>query len=65
MKMLFKIIHFQIVNKDDFLKINSQRLSRGQSNIAAALRTVRLDVLGSTANRPEVADVVIALIGGW
>ena len=47
------------------LQIESVQWTGGQSNIAAALRTVRCHVLGTTANRPEAEDVIVVMIGGW
>ena len=46
------------------LQIESLQWIGGGSNIVDALRSVRLDVLGSVSNRPGVEDIVIVMIGG-
>ena len=46
-------------------QITSLRWEGGHSDTAAAIRTVRQDVLSSTANRLSVEDIVIVVIGGW
>ena len=46
------------------LQIESLQWIGGGSNIVDALRSVRMEVLGSVSNRPGVEDIVIVMIGG-
>ena len=46
-----------------FDQIDSIERNEGDSNIAAALRVVRNDIVTSTTNRPWAEDIVIVMTG--